>query len=75
LSGLEPELTTEYFANNFPEPLMQKAKATAFLGGIYNPQTGSAFDKFLLKAAKKPTGSMNTVSDKEITRFAEVMTV
>lgn len=75
LSGLEPEHTKEFFANNFPEILFQNAKATAFLGGIYNPQKGSAFDKFLLKAAKKPAGSMNTVSDEEITRFAEEMTV
>jgi len=73
LSGLEPENAGLYFKNNFPEKLLNHAAAKAFLGGISDPQKSGAFDKFMLKAVKAPTGYVNTISDEEIKRFAEAL--
>lgn len=74
LLGLEPEHTEAYFTNNFPENLLKNAKATAFLGGIYDPKRSGVLDKLLLKAVKKPEGHIDTISDKEIARFVEEIT-
>lgn len=74
LSGLEPEHAEAYFTNNIPEKLLRSAKTATFLGGSYSPEKGSALDKLLLKAAKKPSGNMNTISDEKITLFVEALT-
>jgi len=75
ISGFEPQSAEACFKSNFPEKLLSHATVTAFLGGILDPKKAGGFDLFLLRAAKVSAGYMNTISDVEIKRFAEALSV
>jgi len=74
LSGLDTEIAPQaHFEKNFSQKLLTAAKATCFPGGIYDPGKAGSFDRFLLKAAKKPAVYADTIKDSLIEQFTEAM--
>ena len=73
LSGMDPSQESTCFAANFPPELLRAAKATAFLGGIFDPKKAGMVGRLIMKAATKQSGYINSIDDNKITRFAEIM--
>jgi len=73
ISGSEPQSAEACIKSNFPDKLLNHAKAAAFLGGIFDPQKIGSFDRFLLRMAKINSGYLNTISDEDIKGFAEAL--
>ena len=73
LSGLskndEGSESQKAFTENFPQSILQSAKATAFLGGIFDPAKAKGVDKFIFKAVTKQSDYTNTISDERIDMF------
>jgi len=63
----------EYFDTNIPSELLQSAKATAFLGGIFDPEKSSFMERFIMKLAAKQPKYINNIDDVEIRSFVERM--
>jgi len=73
VSGLEPSEEKKYFESNFPTDILKSAKATSFLGGIFDPQKASAMERMMLKAVAKLSDYTNTIDDEKIKEFAETI--
>ncbi|MCL2402599.1 MAG: flavodoxin domain-containing protein, partial [Oscillospiraceae bacterium] len=73
LSGLEYSEEKKYFDGNFPQDMLQSAKAASFLGGIFDPQKANAIERTVMKAVSKQSGYMNLISEEKIKQFAEIM--
>jgi len=71
ISGMSTSEEMTPFKNNFPAELLEAAKATGFLGGIYNPQKSGFFERLIMKAITKQSAYISTVSDEKIKKFAE----
>jgi menaquinone-dependent protoporphyrinogen oxidase len=73
LSGLSPEEEQKAFKGNFPESVLQAAKSTAFLGGIFDPAKAKGFDKFIFKTVAKQGDYISTITDEGVNQFADEM--
>ena len=73
LCGMDGVREKEYFEANFPPALKEHAKATAFLGGIFDPKKAGAAGRLIMKAAAGQSGYADTIDDEKIKRFAEEM--
>ena len=73
LSGMAPSDAKKYFADNFPADILQAAKATELLGGIFDPQKAGRMERIIMKVAAKQSEYTNTISDEKIKRFVELM--
>ena len=71
--GLEPNHEQEYFSSNFSQELLKAAKATSFMGGIFDPKKAGAMERFIMKVLAKMSGYTNTIDDGKIAQFAEVL--
>ena len=71
LSGLEASGEKEFFEKNFSPDLLRSAKATAFLGGIFDPQKNSLMERFITKVVAKQSGYINTIDDSKIEGFVK----
>jgi menaquinone-dependent protoporphyrinogen oxidase len=69
LSGLSQNEESKAFTENFPQGILQSAKATSFLGGIFDPTKAKGVDKFIFKAVTKQSDYTNTISDERIDMF------
>jgi len=67
LSGISPEEAP--FKQNFPENILQSAKAKMSPGGIFDPAKASGFDKFIFKTVTKQVDYVNNISDNKIAQF------
>jgi hypothetical protein len=61
------------FSANFPEETLQTTKAAYFLGGIYDPKKAGFVERFIMKAVAKLSGYTDTIDDKKIAEFVEVL--
>jgi menaquinone-dependent protoporphyrinogen oxidase len=73
LSGCEPNKGAEYFKNNFPEGVLQAAKAAVFVGGLYDPKKSGFLDKLLLKIAAKKSDYFENIDGSKIDKLVEAM--
>jgi len=71
LSGFKPD--NEYFTNNFSADLLKKATATAFLGGIFDPEKVGFIGRFIVKKVAKQSEYLNNISDDKINEFIRVL--
>ena len=71
LCGLETNKTDEYFKINFPADIIKSAKATSFLGGIFDPKKAGFIGRLVMKAVAKRADYMNTIDDGKIRQFVE----
>ena len=73
LSGIAQSDENKYFEGNFPKNILQAAKATSFLGGIFDPSKAGRMEQLIIKAVTKQSDYINTVDDEKIKQFAEWM--
>jgi len=71
LSGIGTDGKDTYFKSNFPENLLQKAKARGFLGGAFDPKKAKFTERLIIKIVTKKSTYINTINDREIEKFAE----
>jgi len=71
LSGMDKNGNEKYFADNFPTDVLQAAKATSFLGGVFDPKKANAMERLIMKAVTKQSEYVNTISDEKIKQFAQ----
>ena len=69
LSGLQESEEDEYLAKNFSEELLHKAKAKAYLGGIYVSATLNRFSRAILRFMAKLDGSTPIIDEEKIDAF------
>jgi len=73
VSGMSQEGGEGVFFRNFTEPLVSAAKATAVLGGIFDPQKANFFEKLIMKIVTKQTGYVNNIDNEKINAFVAAM--
>ena len=71
LSGMDEGREQTYFAENFPPDLLQAARATGFLGGIFDPAKVGVMGRFIMKLVAKQAVYTNTIDEGKIRAFAE----
>jgi len=76
LSGLGPDGEARFFSTNFPPSILEKAKAKAFLGGIYDPQRCNWSERLIMKliskALKLPLPA-HTIAEDKIAAFVTAL--
>lgn len=73
VGGMSDKEVDAYFETNFPEALLKHAKATAFLGGVFDPKTSGVVLRFIMKVALKQTEYLNTIDSGKIKQFVDEM--
>jgi len=71
LCGLQEAEEKAFFKNNFPDEILQTAKAVSFLGGIFDPAKSGILERFIMKAVAKQSGYIDTIDDGKIAQFSE----
>jgi len=75
LCGLDASQEKTYFDSNFAPEILQAAKATGFMGGIFDPQKAGFMERFIMKMVAKQSVYSNTIDDDKIVRFVGAMGV
>ena len=73
LCGLQESEEKQFFASNFPPDILTAAKATSFLGGIFDPKKAGFMERFIIKVVAKLPGYTDRIDNTKIERFAETM--
>ena len=73
LSGMAAGDEAKYFADNFPGDILQSAKASRFLGGIFDPKKAGRMERMVIKIVTKKSEYTNTIDEEKIRTFAETM--
>ena len=73
LCGLQPEEEKQFFASNFSPDLLTAAKATAFLGGMFDPKKAGFMGRFVMKTVAKLMEYADKIDNDKIERFVEEM--
>ncbi len=75
--GMDTRQNSKHFTDNFPQEIVNEAKATAVLGGIFDPKKANAFERLIIKMISKSMntkfGYMDFTNDEKIKQFAETM--
>jgi menaquinone-dependent protoporphyrinogen oxidase len=71
LCGMDGSKESEYFKNNIPEDLLSSAKATAFLGGIFDPKKAGFLERAIMKAVAKQAEYSDIIDNPKIITFVE----
>jgi len=71
LSGIGTDGKDTYFKSNFPENILQKAKAIGFMGGAFDPKKANFMERLIIKIVSKKSDYINTISDEKIEKFVE----
>jgi len=74
LCGMEGEQEKEFFKINFPNDILDSARATCFLGGIFDPEKASALDRMIMKVVTKKLAYMDTIDNDKIEEFVKELT-
>ena len=73
LCGLQENEEKQFFSANFPPDILSAAKATAFLGGIFDPKKAGFMERFIIKVVAKLPGYMDKIDNGRIEQFAEAL--
>ena len=73
LCGLQEDEEKQFFTSNFPPDILTAAKATAFLGGIFDPKKAGFMERFVIKTVAKLPDYTDRIDNAKIERFAEEM--
>ena len=73
LCGLQENSTDEYFKTNFHADIINSAKATSFLGGIFDPKKAGFMGRLVMKAVAKKADYVDTINDEKIGKFVAVL--
>ncbi len=73
LCGLEEKHNEEFFKRNFAADVRRNAKILQEVGGYFDPAKSSFFEKTLMKMITKSSAIQNTINEKALTEFINVM--
>jgi len=73
LCGLQSDEEKQFFASNFSPDILAAAKATSFLGGIFDPKKAGFMERLTIKAVTKLTDYADKIDNVQIERFTEEM--
>jgi len=73
LSGMDSSGEKKFFDANIPQNILQNAKATGFLGGIYDPKKAGFLERFIMKAVSGQSKYTNTIDNDRIEEFIEAL--
>ena len=73
LCGLDASKDKTCFDTNFSPDILQKAKATGFLGGIFDPQKAGVLERLIMKVVVKKSTYTCTIDNEKIEQFVEAM--
>ena len=59
----------KYFATNYPQNLLNKVKAKAFVGGIFDPKKANAAERLIIKAVMKQSAYVESIDNDAIDKF------
>jgi len=62
-----------YFEKNYPQKVVQAAKAKGSLGGIFDPKKVNGFERFIIKIVMKKAEYIEKIDDNKISEFVEAM--
>jgi len=75
LSGIVANEEQKSFEDNFPEKILQAAKAKALLGGIFDPGKAGVIARYLVKIITKQSGYVDTISNDKIEQFVKQLKI
>ena len=73
LSGLDAAGEKKYFDSNFSREILEKAKATSFLGGVFDPKKAGMLERLVMKVVSGRSVYVNTINDGKIEQFVNTM--
>jgi menaquinone-dependent protoporphyrinogen oxidase len=73
LSGMDKSGGKDYFQPNFSPEALQMAKATGFLGGIFDPQKAGFMGRLVMRIITKQSGYIDAIDDEKIEQFVEAI--
>jgi menaquinone-dependent protoporphyrinogen oxidase len=73
VSGLGEDMAATAIEANFPPELRQAAKASSFLGGVFDPKITNVMERLVMKAVAKTSAYTNTADDKKLDQFVAAM--
>ncbi|MCL2019623.1 MAG: flavodoxin domain-containing protein [Oscillospiraceae bacterium] len=73
LCGLQADEEKQLFASNFPSDILAAAKATSFLGGIFDPKKAGFMERLIMKIVAKQSVYNDKIDNVQIERFVEEM--
>jgi len=75
LCGMDASNEQASLKANFPQELLQSAKAASFLGGIFDPKKAGVMGRLIMKVAVKQSEYTDTIDNGKIKQFTEAMLV
>ena len=72
-SGMSKGDGDKVFAENIPDKIKQTVKATALLGGIFDPTKANFMERFIMKIVTKQSGHVERIDDNKIENFVKEM--
>jgi len=73
LSGLDANGEEGYLKKNFPEDLLNKAEAKAFLGGIFDPEKCGFLARKIIKTVSGQASYTSTIDEEKIESFVQAL--
>jgi len=68
-SGMSKSESDKVFAENVPDELLQAAKVSMVLGGIFDPKKANFAERLIMKAVTKQSGYVDAIDDEKIDEF------
>jgi len=72
-SGMSKSESDKFFVENVPAELMQVAKASMLLGGMFDPKKANFAERLIMKIVTKQSGHIDAIDDDKIETFAEAV--
>jgi len=73
LLGLDKKGKKKYLEANFPQVLLQTAKATGFFGGVFDPKKAGVMVRLLMRIITKTPNYISTIDNDKIDKFIEAI--
>ena len=73
LSGMASEGGQKSFTDNFPKEVVQAAKASSVLGGIFDPEKAGRLERMVMKMVTKKSEYISTIDDEKIKEFVKTL--
>ena len=74
ICGMAKDSKEEYFKTNYDSEILNAAKVTEFLGGIFDPKKVNFFERLVMKVVSKRADYIDTISDTSIEEFVSSFT-
>jgi len=72
-SGMSKSESDKVFSENIPAEVLQVAKATMLLGGIFDPKKANFAERLIVRVVTKQSGYVDTIDDEKIAEFVKAI--